>query len=298
VANNSPSPPNPLLVIVTGLAGAGGSTALHALADAGMYCIDNLPMEVVGQTIDLLTSGRIVAEHGMALCMDVRDQNFARQFPELKRRLATKVRLEVLFLTADANVIATRYSATRRKHPLRMDNGSLTEAIDSDRKLLGPVEEAADVVLDTSKLSPHQLAKMVETRLAGYLPARVLNVTITSFGFKFGQAQPVDMLFDVRFLDNPYFVPHLRGKSGLDSEVRDFVFSHETARTMLTKVEDMARFLLPLYFEEGKRYLHIGIGCTGGRHRSVCLAAEIGKRLTDSPVANTVVSVVHRDIEQ
>lgn len=289
---------SPLLVIVTGLSGAGNSTALHALADAGLYCIDNLPMELIGPTISLLESGRIVADNGLALCMDVRDLSFATQFPELRRQLAERIRLEVVFLTADSHVLATRFGATRRKHPLLRSGETLTEAIERERELLGPVEEAADTVFDTSTWSPHQLARAVESRLSAELPARMLHVAVTSFGFKHGQVQPVDTLFDVRFLDNPYFVPALKSKSGLDAEVRDYVLGNDTARTMLAKMEDLLRFLLPLYYEEGKHYFRLGIGCTGGRHRSVCLAEEIGRLFFLKPVPHTVLTIIHRDIDQ
>jgi UPF0042 nucleotide-binding protein len=291
-------PPSPLLVIVTGLSGAGNSTALNALADAGMYAIDNLPMEMLEPTIALLETGRIVADRGLALCMDVRNKSFARQFPEMKKKLAGRIRLEVIFLTADEHTISTRFGTTRRKHPLMRDGETLQEAIREERELLGPVEEAADVVFDSTHWNPQQLARAVEQRLAADLPPRVLNVTITSFGFKYGQAQQVDTLFDVRFLDNPYFVPELKDKSGLDPEVRDYIFSHQPAKTMLSKMEDMLRFLLPLYYREGKHYFRLGVGCTGGRHRSVCFAEELGQVFLKNPIPHTMITILHRDIDQ
>ncbi len=293
----APKPSNPLLVIVTGLSGAGNSTALNALADAGMYCIDNLPMEMLEPTIALLESGRIVASHGLALCMDVRDESFAKQFPQLRKKLAGRVRLEVIFLTADQHAIATRFGATRRRHPLLRGGETLIEAIDHERDLLGTVEEAADIVFDTTHWSPQQLARAVEGRLANDLPPRMLHVTITSFGFKYGQAEPVDTMFDVRFLDNPYFVPELKDKSGLEAEVRDYIFSHTTAKTMLDKMEDMLRFLLPLYYREGKHYFRLGVGCTGGRHRSVCFAEELGRIFLKKPIPHTIITILHRDID-
>ena len=289
---------SPLLVIVTGLSGAGNSTALHALADAGLYCIDNLPMELIGPTIDLVESGRIVAKHGLALCMDLRDQSFAVQFPQLKKELARRVRLEVLFLTAETHVLATRFGATRRRHPLLKEGDTLPEAIELERELLGFVEEASDCVFDTSAWTPQQLARAVERRLVDELPARQLHVTVSSFGFKYGQAQPIDTLFDLRFLDNPYFVEGLREKSGLDQAVRDYIFSTEPARTMLAKIEDFLRFLLPLYYLEGKHYFRLGIGCTGGRHRSVCFAEELGRGVLKSLPVQTLVTIVHRDIDR
>lgn len=290
--------PSPLIVIVTGLSGAGSSTALNALADAGMYCIDNLPMEMLEPTITLLETGRIVADHGLAICMDVRNKSFARQFPEMKKKLAGRIRLEIIFLTADQHTIALRFGTTRRKHPLLRDGETLQEAIEQERELLGPVEEAADVVFDSSHWNPQQLARAVEQRLAQDLPPRVLNVTITSFGFKYDQADAVDTLFDVRFLDNPYFVPELKDKSGLEPEVRDYIFLHQPAKIMLAKVDDILRFLLPLYYREGKHYFRMGIGCTGGRHRSVCFAEELGRGFLKNPIPHTMITILHRDIDR
>jgi UPF0042 nucleotide-binding protein len=290
-------PKNPLLVIVTGLAGAGNSTALAALADAGLYCIDNLPMELLVPTIDLLEQGKVYADDGLAVCMDVRDPTFAAQFPAIKRRLVDRIRTQVIFLTADPHVIAARFGATRRRHPLMRQGETLPEAIQHEREILGPVEEAADTVLDTTTWSPHQLARAIESRLQQDLPPRVLHVTVTSFGFKYGQLQPVDTMFDVRFLDNPYFVPGLKERSGLDAEVRDYIFDRAPAQTMLKKMEDLLRFLLPLYHQEGKHYFRLGIGCTGGRHRSVAFAEELGRLLANS-IPNMVLTVLHRDIDQ
>lgn len=294
----APQAKNPLLVIVTGLSGAGTSTALAALADAGLYCIDNLPTELLVPTIALLETGKLEADAGLAVCMNVRDPHFAEQFPKLKRQLADRIRLEVVFLTAEQHVIATRYGATRRRHPLMETGESLPEAIEREQELLGPVEEAADTVLDTTTWSPHQLARAMESRFQQDLPPRVLHVTITSFGFKYGQLQPVDTMFDVRFLDNPYFVPELKAKSGIEDEVRDFIFAREPAKLMLSKMEDMLRFLLPLYHQEGKHYFRLGIGCTGGRHRSVCFAEELGRIFLHKPISHTVLTILHRDIDQ
>jgi UPF0042 nucleotide-binding protein len=291
------SPVPPLLVIVTGLSGAGNSTALAALADAGMYCIDNLPMEMLVPTIDLLEAGRFGAEHGLALCMDVRNKGFATKFPEVTRKLGARVRLEVIFLTAEDHALATRFSTTRRRHPLLGDGETLIEAIQRERELLGPVEESADAVFDTTNWTPQQLARAVEGRVQNDLSTRSLHITITSFGFKHGQLAPIDMLFDVRFLDNPYFVPELKAKSGLEPEVREFIFSRANATTMLAKMEDMLRFLVPLFYQEGKHYLRIGIGCTGGRHRSVCFAEELGRKFLAKPMPHAVLTILHRDIE-
>ncbi len=293
-----PKAANPHLVIVTGLSGSGVSTALKALSDGGMYCIDNLPTDLVMATVDLYENGKIPAEGGLALCMDVRDQKFASTFHELKKKLTDRIRVEVIFLTAEIHVIATRYGATRRKHPLLLSGETLTEAIEREREVLGPVEEAADVVLDTTKWSPHQLARAVEARVSKDLPARVLNVTITSFGFKYGQLQPVDTMFDLRFIENPYFVPELRDLSGLDPEVGKFIFEHENAKELFRRIEDYLRFVLPYYYREGKHYFRVGIGCSGGRHRSVTFAEELGQSFLRQPIPNMITTILHRDIDQ
>ncbi len=284
-------------MIVTGLSGAGNSTALKALADQGMYCIDNMPSQLVPQMITLWEEGSIDAPHGLAFCMDLRERSFARQFHQLKRNLSSKVKVVVIFLTADEHALVTRFSATRRKHPLLLVGDTIGEAIRQERELLAPVEEAADVVFDTSNWPPHKLARAVETHLAADLPERVLHVTITSFGFKHGQVQPVDTLFDVRFLPNPFFIDKLRTKSGMEREVRDYILQHPASVAMAKKMEDMLRFLIPQYHAEGKHYFRVGIGCTGGKHRSVCLVEELGQMFLAKPVENTVVTLLHRDIE-
>lgn len=286
------------LIIITGLSGAGNSTALHSLADAGLYSIDNLPMELLAPTIDMIESSRIKAESGLAICMDVRSPSFVTRFPSLRRDMAHRVRMFVVFLTANPQVLATRFSATRRKHPLLCQGETLLEAIEREREMLGPVEEASDLVIDTSNWSPQQLARTLEVKLIKILPERLLHVSVTSFGFKYGQLDPVDMMFDVRFLDNPYFVEGLKRMSGLEDPVRSYVFERPAAQTMLTKMQDILRFLLPLYYSEGKHYFRIGIGCTGGRHRSVAFAEELGRIFLGNPLPNAVMTILHRDIER
>lgn len=288
----------PLVVFVTGLSGAGISTALNALADSGMHCIDNLPVEILDQTIGLIADGKLKAEHGFGFGMARHNEQFVALLPQLKEHYKDGVRLEIIFLTADEGVVATRYSTTRRRHPLLLPGETLVSAISREQALLSPIEELADSVVDTSSWSPHMLARAMEERFSKELPARVLQLTINSFGFKYGQLKSVDMLFDVRFLDNPHFVPELRDLTGLDKRVADYVFDNEAAKTMFGKMEDMIRFLLPLYHQEGKHYFRVGIACSGGRHRSVAFAERLGASLINSPIEHILVTIHHRDVDE
>lgn len=286
----------PFLVIITGLSGAGLTTAGNALQDHGFFCIDNLPFELLWEAVALVKSGKYQAR-GFVFVMDIRNKRFAAEFPALKEKLSEDVRLDIVFLTADPSVLAVRYGSTRRKHPLLSASGNLLQAIRKESELLAPLEKAADVVIDTSEWSPTILARALEERLHQDLPSRILYVTISSFGFKYGQLRPADLLFDVRFLSNPHFVSELKEKTGMSADVRKYVLADATAKEFFTKLEDMVRFMLPHYYSEGKHYLRIGIGCTGGKHRSVTIAEELAKSLSKKSIANIAVSIVHRDIE-
>lgn len=286
----------PLLIVVTGLSGAGLSTAIRALQDSGFYCIDNLPVELLGQAIDLIKSGSY-ASRGFAFGMDIRDQKFAASFPAMKEKLAERIRIDMLFLTADEKTLLARYGATRRKHPLMPPSGGgLLEAIRRENQMLAPMERAADVAFDTSTWSPQTLMAAIESRYHTELEPRKLHVTISSFGFKHGQLRPADMIFDARFLPNPYFDLKLRERSGLDPEVKKTILQDPLGREFFNRLEDMCRFLLPQFFADGKHYLRIGIGCTGGYHRSVCLAEALGEALKRKKQANIEIAVEHRDL--
>jgi RNase adapter protein RapZ len=285
------------LVVITGRSGSGMSTALDALADNGFHCIDNQPIELLSPTVDLIESGRLANKRGVAMVMDIRDPKFIEQFSKMRNEISKRIRLEVIFLTSDDNSISTRYSTTRRRHPLLEDGETLLEAIERERVLLAPIEESADKVIDTTLLSPHQLARLVEAQFESDFPQRTLHVTITSFGFKYGHLKQADTFFDVRFINNPFFVKELKEKSGLDQEVRDFVFSHDDANEMFKKIEDMTRFLLPKYHSEGKHYFRIGIGCSGGRHRSVSFAETLGQKFLETPIPNVIATIIHRDLD-
>lgn len=286
----------PLVVIVTGLSGSGLSTALGAFEDSGFYCIDNLPIELLTQTLDIIESGAY-AFRGFALGMDIRDQKFVASFPAMQQALEDRVDLETIFLTADEQTILARFGATRRKHPLLpVSGGSLVEAIRAEHQILSPIADIADAVLETSTWSPQALAAAIEARYQGKIANRVLHVTFCSFGFKHGMVRPADMVLDVRFLQNPYFDLSLRHKSGLEPDVSASVLKSEKSIDFINKCSDLFNFLLPQYLSEGKHYFRVGIGCTGGFHRSVAVTEELVNRIRALNLPNIEIAVEHRDL--
>lgn len=284
----------PLLVIVTGLSGAGRSVSIDALEDIGFYCIDNLPIELIESVINFLSANTTFDNYAIGL--DLRNQNSIALFPQIKTKLQHKVRVDLIFLTADEQVILQRYSTTRRKHPLLDKGGELIPAIRREKYYLSSLEQLADVCFDTSTWSPHTLSRQIENRYVTGDLKRNLFVTIISFGFKNGQYRPAESIFDVRFLDNPYFKEELKHKTGLDEEVKKFVFSDPRAVEFLEKLVDIHKFLLPNYYQEGKHYFRIAIGCTGGQHRSVSFAEVLAQKLVELNLQNIIISVSHRDI--
>ncbi len=290
---------DPLLVIVTGLSGAGLTTAINTLQDNGFYCIDNLPFELLWDTVALVQSGKIQAR-GFAFGMDIRDHRFATDFPKIKAALSEKIQLDVLFVESDAGVLAKRYLATRRRHPLLDSNSQLDHAIESEVNLLKPVRDSADAVLDTTHLKPTELSRLIESRYTagGLSGLRSLFVTIASFGFKYGAFEPAEIIQDIRFLPNPFFEPTLKHKTGINPEVRKYIMDEKVSKQTFEKLIDLYSFLIPLYHKEGKHYLRIGIGCTGGQHRSVTFAEGLAKALEKLQIPSIQYSVIHRDIER
>lgn len=285
----------PLLVIVTGLSGAGKSTAIKALEDLSFYCIDNVPFELAEKAVDHLLSSPWAPKR-YALGMDARDRRFLNEFAALKKRLQNKIRVDVLFLSASDEQLAERFITTRRKHPLLDVGGELLAAIRRETTALKPIEEISDVAFDTSTWSPHMLARKVEERYSGQSVGRLLHVTLTSFGFKHGMLKPADTVFDVRFLRNPHFEANLKDRTGLDPAVSQYVFQDPLSRIFLDKILDLHRFLLPEYYKEGKHYFRMGIGCTGGKHRSVAIAEQLAIELSACNIPQIAISVSHRDV--
>ncbi|QSQ22714.1 RNase adapter RapZ [Pyxidicoccus parkwayensis] len=283
--------PSKQIVVITGMSGSGKSTAIRALEDAGFFCIDNLPVLLLPKLTELAGGGHI---ERMALVVDVREGVFLKDAPRILaevRRAGHQV--EVLFLDSSDDSLIRRFSETRRRHPLA-PNGSVADGIKAERQELRDLRELADQVIDSSALNVHDLKRMVQARFSPE-PAAGPSLSIMSFGYRYGVPPQADLVLDVRFLPNPYFVPELKGLTGKVPKVAAYVLDREETQQFLDKVVDLCRFLFPRYQKEGKAYLTVALGCTGGKHRSVAIAAELTRRLQD---ANTRVQLWDRDIEK
>ena len=262
-------------LIVTGLSGAGKSRAADVLEDLDYYCVDNMPVALMPRFAELCiaTGGRY---EKVALVTDVRAKNgFDELLKTLDQLKDMNCSCRILYMDADVPTIVRRYKESRRPHPLAKRGGSLEEAVHREIELLAPVRERADLVVNSSRLTLGQLQARLYALVAPEGSRRTLEITVESFGFKHGMPLDADLVFDVRFLPNPFYLEELRPLSGLDRPVAQYVFDSVQARTFMQKVEDLLDFLIPLYLEEGKLSLTIGIGCTGGRHRSVAIAAAL-----------------------
>ena len=280
-------------LIVSGLSGAGKSKTASTLEDLGFYCVDNMPAEMIPQfaSICLATKGRY---EKVALVTDVRGSlTFDTLFQSLDALDAKKMQYSILFVEASTEVIIKRYKETRRLHPLMRDGSAMQDAIERERKLLEPIRNRASAIIDTSALSIGKLRGELIDLVAGGIHERAMRVSVISFGFKYGLPLDADLVFDVRFLPNPYYIPELKQKTGLDEPVRNFVFQYQQTKDFLEKIEDLLAFLLPNYVDEGKTNLVIAVGCTGGRHRSVAVAKELAEFITCRGYA-TVLG--HRDM--
>jgi UPF0042 nucleotide-binding protein len=282
-------------VIVTGLSGAGRSTAAKCFEDLGYYVVDNLPAELIATLMDLgaRTQGAVTR---LAVVMDVRSRAFSTDLVGVIRELdAGGLRPRVLFLEAADDVLVRRFESVRRAHPLQGD-GRLIDGIATERELLAPLRDDADLVIDTSARSVHDLRRAIENAFAHDGPlgsAPNLRATVVSFGFKYGLPVDADLVVDVRFLPNPYWIPELRELTGRDQEVKDYVLSQDDAVTFLERYAAILQIIGAGYRRESKRYLTLAVGCTGGKHRSVVMAQQLADRLTASGIQTTVV---HRDL--
>ncbi len=278
------------VLLVTGQSGSGKSTVVRALEDQGYFCVDNMPVGLAEELVGVLEGDHTV-EH-LVLVMDVRERRFLQEGP----RLVARVRpggtpLRVLYLDAKEEALLKRYSETRRRHPLD-DGCGLRAAIAREREILAPLRELADENLDTSAMSPHELRARIVAQWAGPQDREGLRVSLLSFGFKNGIPVEADIVLDVRFLPNPYFADGMRERTGLDEDVARFALGSPEGESFLDRAASFLSFLIPQYRREGKRYLTVAVGCTGGRHRSVAVVRELARRLG----AEASVDVRHRDI--
>lgn len=280
-------------VILTGMSGAGKTTALKIMEDLGYYCVDNLPIPLIEKFAELVFDPASELSK-VALGVDIRNARNLDQACEVLKRLSNnRMPCEILFLDADDEVLIKRYKETRRSHPLahgeRVENG-----IAQERNCLAALKEHADYIMDTSHLLTRELRAELERIFVNNQDFKSLFVSIVSFGFKYGIPTDSDLVFDVRFLPNPYYVEELKYKNGNDKEIQDFVMQYPQAGQFLDKLEDMLNFLIPHYIDEGKNQLVISIGCTGGKHRSVTLANELYKRISGKKEYG--LRIEHRDI--
>jgi UPF0042 nucleotide-binding protein len=286
------------LIVLTGLSGSGKSTALKALEDLGFFCVDNLPSALLASFLDYLSSesaqSNVVKPY--ALLLEFRErEDFSSVLKAIEEWSKKGIKLELLFLDCQDEVLLRRFRETRRPHPLLLYHRELKTVLDGikkEREIVSDAREASNKIIDTSALTPHELRSLVEQYVGG---SSKIKVFLSSFGFKYGSPHDVDLLIDVRFLPNPHFDAELKPKTGQDQQVRDYVFSSGEADEFVTKYMTLLEYLIPRYSQEGKHYLTIGIGCTGGKHRSVAIGEALRVSLEELGLD---VLLSHRDIEK
>ena len=283
------------LLVITGLSGSGKTLALRAFEDSGYFCVDNLPVTLIPVFADLCAGARQNIRRA-ALVVDVREGDLLKDFPEVYRRLKAEraPHSRLIFFDADDETLIRRFSETRRPHPLAA-GGGLEEGIRREREILRPLRDLADLILDSSGFTVHQLRRYIQEHLAPEKGGQSMSITLLSFGYKHGIPPESDLVFDTRFLPNPFFVEGLRGRTGLDPEVVAYLHATPEFDAVRTRVLDLLAFLIPQYTREGKSYLTVSIGCTGGRHRSVALAEAIASELRARGLG---VTAAHRDMEK
>ena len=281
------------LVVITGLSGSGKSLAARCLEDMNFFCVDNLPVNLIPQFYELLQRSGGAIPRG-AIVVDAREREFLSGFPETLDALkADAAPVTLLFFECTDEILKRRFSESRRPHPMQDPGGSLEKAIQDERAILAPLRDIADRIIDTSQFNAHELRSFLKASFGEHHATTALNVHIVSFGFKYGVPAEADLVFDVRFIPNPYFVEGLRPLDGRHEKVRAFLETRPEAKEFVARLEDLLDFLIPHYASEGKSYLTITIGCTGGKHRSVALAEGIREHFVDNGVP---VSVTHRDL--
>jgi RNase adapter protein RapZ len=278
----------PIIVILTGLSGSGKTVALRALEDSGFFCVDNLPIALIDSFASIISRNREIRKIGIGI--DIREKGSLSEIKDVLKTLRKKYQMQVLFLEAEKDVLMRRFRETRRPHPL---GGNIDEVMNIEKERLAPLKDVADRVVDTSSFTPHQLRQLITSFYGLQTGRKTMTVVLISFGFKFGAPQNIDLLFDVRFLPNPNFVPELKPLRGTDRQVADYVLKNTTAKAYVKKIQELIDFLIPQYIKEGRSYLTIGVGCTGGNHRSPAIAEKLQSHLRRHPID---LSVVHRDL--
>ncbi|MEN6376120.1 MAG: RNase adapter RapZ [Smithella sp.] len=282
------------VVIITGLSGSGKSTALRALEDIGFFCVDNLPVVLLPKFLDITTKSSPEIKQ-VAMVMDLRERSFLKKYEDIFSRLKEKgYKIEILFLDSSDESLLRRFSVTRRTHPLS-EKGSIMDGIRQEREKLSSLKEMADQIIDSTSTNVHQLKDIVQRY---FLPAsqhKKVIINVVSFGYRYGLPADADLVFDVRFLPNPYFVEDLKEFSGQNEAVRDYVLKNEKSKIFLEKIFDLMTYLIPLYDKEGKVRLNVALGCTGGKHRSVVMADQLGAHFSEMKY---IVNVTHRDINK
>lgn len=282
------------IVIITGLSGSGKSTAVRALEDEGFFCLDNLPVSLIATFVDLVEHSREQIMD-VALVMDIRSRDFIKGYDQVFQNMSKAGHsVQIFFFDATDEVLIRRFSETRRRHPA-LEGASVPEGIRFERDQLAGLRRIATAIIDTSEMNVHRLKEVVISSIKGSESALEMQVNLQSFGFRYGLPLESDMVMDVRFLPNPYFVPALRPFSGLDQGVRDFVLGQKETAVFIEHFRGMLEFLLPGYRREGKSYLSVSIGCTGGRHRSVAIAQELYQYFKQR---NVNIKITHRDIDK
>jgi UPF0042 nucleotide-binding protein len=282
-------PPSPELVIITGMSGSGKASVLKAFEDLGYYCVDNLPVQLIPQFADLAVQSSEIRR--TALVVDVREGSKLEELPKILKSVGRMIPTKVVFLEASDSVLMRRFSETRRPHPLGTDS-PVKSALKAERRHLGAIRAVADLVIDTSKFNVHELRAHITERFQEQSSGKNLLVSCVSFGFRQGLPEDADNVFDVRFLPNPHFIPEFRPLTGQDPRVAKYIRSFPQTREFIARTVSDLLFLLPHYIHEGKSYLTIAFGCTGGQHRSVMIAEDVSKQLRK---AGYRVKVVHRD---
>ncbi len=287
------SPPHkPELVVITGLSGSGKASVLKALEDLGFYAVDNLPVELIPKFAELIRDNQSI--RSAALVVDIREGKGLQRFPQVLSRIRHSVDARLIFLEADDATLVHRFSETRRPHPLGVHR-SITKSIGSERAQLAPIRAAADLIINTSKFTVHELREFIGERFRGQRDESKIMIYVTSFGYRNGVPPDSDLVFDVRFLPNPNYIPRFKKLTGINPGVARYIRSFPQTVEFVQRISDLLVYLLPHYIREGKSYLTIAFGCTGGQHRSVMIAAEICKNLVN---AGFKAKVNHRDISR